>query len=205
MAERGHKIVRASNSAVYPGVRLDRTLIVTDDYILDTFRTISDEVHTYDYAMHLSGALAQPGTGRRVRLGNARGYKLLTDIKQLAIHAPVTTIPCSVAGGAWEAALYAPGGTAIFSAHDPVPAKPMFNEYEVRAPLTCLVARRRARQTVFITCWSPSSASQRCRLTVTAADPAGIVSLAVGNTKTGTQRWRLPFVPAATLECTGSR
>ena len=37
---------------VYPGVRLQRTLVVTDDYVLDVFQAASDEEHTYDWLFH---------------------------------------------------------------------------------------------------------------------------------------------------------
>jgi len=37
---------------VYPGVRLQRTVEVTDDYVLDVFQATSDEEHTYDWLFH---------------------------------------------------------------------------------------------------------------------------------------------------------
>ena len=40
---------------VYPGVRLQRTVIVTDGYVLDVFQAASDEEHTYDWLFHSGG------------------------------------------------------------------------------------------------------------------------------------------------------
>ena len=37
---------------LYPGVRQQRTVIVTPDYVLDVFRVQSDKEHTYDWTFH---------------------------------------------------------------------------------------------------------------------------------------------------------
>ena len=37
---------------VYPGVKLQRTVAVTDDYVLDVFQAASDEEHAYDWLFH---------------------------------------------------------------------------------------------------------------------------------------------------------
>lgn len=37
---------------VYPGVRLQRTVSVTDGYVLDVFQAASDEEHTYEWLFH---------------------------------------------------------------------------------------------------------------------------------------------------------
>ena len=37
---------------VYPGVKLQRTVVVTDDYVLDVFQAASDEEHTYEWLFH---------------------------------------------------------------------------------------------------------------------------------------------------------
>lgn len=37
---------------VYPGVKLQRTVEVTDDYVLDVFQAASDTEHTYDWLFH---------------------------------------------------------------------------------------------------------------------------------------------------------
>ncbi|MBP6965573.1 MAG: alginate lyase family protein [Armatimonadetes bacterium] len=37
---------------VYPGVRMQRTVAVTDDYVLDVFQAASDAEHTWDWLFH---------------------------------------------------------------------------------------------------------------------------------------------------------
>ena len=37
---------------VYPGVKMQRTVIVTEHYVLDVFQAVSDTEHTYDWLLH---------------------------------------------------------------------------------------------------------------------------------------------------------
>jgi len=61
--ERAFKAVRASNTAVYPGVRLDRTVVVTPRYVLDVFR-VSPSAPPVRLGLALPGE-GGPGTWRR--------------------------------------------------------------------------------------------------------------------------------------------
>ena len=72
------KITRASNTNVYPGVRLDRTLAVTADFVLDVFRVIADRPRRIDYAFAGLGDMNVPA-GDGVVLPDARGYNEMTD------------------------------------------------------------------------------------------------------------------------------
>ena len=38
--------------SIYSGVNQRRTLGLTDDYLIDIFECISDDIHTYDYMLH---------------------------------------------------------------------------------------------------------------------------------------------------------
>ncbi len=40
------------NGVIYPGVKVQRTVEVTDDYVLDVFQVTSDEEHTYEWLFH---------------------------------------------------------------------------------------------------------------------------------------------------------
>ncbi len=46
------------NDAVYPGVELERTLILNDDYLLDFYSATSPDPHVYDWVMHNRGAFS---------------------------------------------------------------------------------------------------------------------------------------------------
>ncbi len=48
-------IVRASTADAYPGVVIDRTVALTDDYVLDLVVVNSEEEHTYDLPYHVRG------------------------------------------------------------------------------------------------------------------------------------------------------
>jgi len=48
-------IVRAATDEAYPGVVLDRTVALTDGYVLDLVVVNSEEEHTYDLAYHVRG------------------------------------------------------------------------------------------------------------------------------------------------------
>lgn len=45
-------MIADTDGILYPGVRQQRTVIVTPDYVLDVFRVQSDEEHTYDWTFH---------------------------------------------------------------------------------------------------------------------------------------------------------
>jgi hypothetical protein len=70
-------IMRGITDGAYPGVALDRTLVLTADYVLDIHRARSPRPHTYDVAWELSGDLQgvkDPG-GTLPRLGDRDGYQ----------------------------------------------------------------------------------------------------------------------------------
>jgi hypothetical protein len=78
----GLSACRVCNDSVYPGVRLDRTIVLTSDFVLDVFRVISDETHLYDYAMHLHAELSKPER-TPIDIGDRRGYQHLREVSLL--------------------------------------------------------------------------------------------------------------------------
>ncbi len=75
--------MRAANELVYPGVRLDRTVVLTEGYVIDAYRVFSDEHHVFDWAMHVIGEPSIEGEGEAVELGEGMGYRHLTEARQL--------------------------------------------------------------------------------------------------------------------------
>jgi hypothetical protein len=67
---------------VYPGVRLDRTVILTEQYFLDVFRVLSREQHQYDYAMHVLGEPDVQGESEPAEFGDDNGYRHFRDVKR---------------------------------------------------------------------------------------------------------------------------
>jgi len=80
----GVKIVDAEDIQAYPGVKLRRSVALTDVYVLDVFAVASDEEHRYDWVYRNFGPLEvspkltpRPGT-----LGVTDGYQYITGVRR---------------------------------------------------------------------------------------------------------------------------
>lgn len=71
------QVARMRNDRSYPGSLLDRTVLLTDWYILDLFRITSGQSNTADWAYHNFGALKTDLTMSSIKLPDAPGYKYL--------------------------------------------------------------------------------------------------------------------------------
>jgi len=73
-----YKLVSASCDAVYEGVNLKRTIILTSKYLLDVYEAKSKEKHIYDYVLHCPLELAETHPqlkGDSGVLGSGFGYE----------------------------------------------------------------------------------------------------------------------------------
>jgi len=79
------KIVRACNGRVYPGVRLDRTVVVGRDYVLDLYRCLSPDDHRYDWGFQCPAEIHPPHgiphKGVDPFTGDGRGYSQLRNLQ----------------------------------------------------------------------------------------------------------------------------
>jgi hypothetical protein len=78
------QVARASTEAAYPGVRLERTLLLTDDYLIDIAQAASDRAHTYDWVLRNIGAFASTDLDFRPAShapGDANGYQYLQNVR----------------------------------------------------------------------------------------------------------------------------
>jgi hypothetical protein len=75
--------IRATNQLVYPGVKLDRTLVFTHNWVLDVYRVFSDTEHLYDWSMHLVGTPSFAGQAEPISLGDKMGYRHLENARVL--------------------------------------------------------------------------------------------------------------------------
>ena len=82
------KIMRAESTTSAPGARLDRTVVVTTDAVLDLFHGQSATSRTWDRTLHFQGSLAgmPPASPNATPLGARDGYQHLN----VAAHRPVT-------------------------------------------------------------------------------------------------------------------
>jgi len=76
------KVVDALGSDSYDGVTLQRTLALTDAYVVDFFRVTSREAHCYDWIYRNVGVLRSPEltSPRREPLGAGPGYVAVTEL-----------------------------------------------------------------------------------------------------------------------------
>lgn len=102
-------IMRGITDGAYPGVAVDRTLMLTADYVLDVHRARSPRVHTYDVAWELSGDLqdVKVPSGTLPRLGDRDGYQHVGIVADTSVEGPwtrrwqakKTLLTLTVAGG----------------------------------------------------------------------------------------------------------
>lgn len=190
---REFKGVRALNERVYPGVRLDRTAVVTDALILDVFRVRSPQPHQYDWAVHGIGELTPPAGAEAVALGSQPGYRHLGNPLRLPTSptAP-TSVEWQARGGTTRACIAPPTSDAQFIvARDPVRTELELGEFQPIEPRTTLLVRSRASAVVFIALFGlAGDAAPSLRLLSTGTD--GDIELET--TVNGrTCRWFLPL------------
>jgi hypothetical protein len=148
------KALRAINEKVYPGVRLDRTVVLAGQWILDVFRALSDQEHCYDWAVHCPGDLDTPGPTRSAGLGDRRGYRHLAEVREVTGAEGVIALRWGGGGQRTDVQLEVPHGGRILLARDPeVEPKQRFGETESAPRLSTVVVRLRSRQALFLSLW----------------------------------------------------
>ncbi|MCC6444972.1 MAG: heparinase II/III family protein [Armatimonadetes bacterium] len=84
-ADSALRIVCGRSDSVYPGVRLQRTLIHLGESLVDIFRAKSRAEHLYDYALHIDGSLEKSSLALKTRpgsLGRQSGYQHIADARR---------------------------------------------------------------------------------------------------------------------------
>jgi hypothetical protein len=177
--------LRAVNELVYPGVKLDRTVILTGGFVIDAFRVFSDEHHVYDWAMHVIGEPDVEGQGEPVDLGEQVGYRHLTDARQLA-ELPVNanrTITWTELHSPLHANLVMEDGTTTILAKKALDGHGRMGlPYGSTPHRSALILRKAATRALFLSVWSwhgkPAVISghqlRSDKLTVTVEDEAGV-------------------------------
>ena len=77
------KVMRATDTGAYPGVTLDRTLVLTDQYVVDISHASSESAHRYDMPYRIVGDFSLHLPGREIQgpLGWAGGYQHISQVK----------------------------------------------------------------------------------------------------------------------------
>ena len=182
--------MRARNENVYPGVLLDRTVIVAKDYVIDAFRVISNDEHQYDWAAHCVGELPLPADTVPVKLGDRRGYLHMTDARLL----PAATSALRWPRGGRQVALHLaqPAGAQVIMARDVVDMAKVYGEQTPLVPHTALIVRACCRSTVFLALWQVGPHAEPLTFTRREGDAATdlVLEVAAGGKATV---WQVPF------------
>jgi len=202
--EAGFSAMRARNENVYPGVLLDRTVIVTKGYIIDAFRVISEDEHQYDWATHCVGDVPAPANAEPVSLGDRRGYMHLTDARILPAGNPALCWPRG--GGQVALHLVPPERSQLILARDPLDTAQGYGGLAPLDPHAALIVRARSRSALFLALWQVSAQAEPLTFTLREGDAASDLLLEVATGGTVTE-WQVPFTaqPLAARVMEGTR
>jgi len=139
------RAVRAHDDQVYPGVHLERTVILLGSVVVDLFRAESDTPHTYDYVLHIDGELQDSTADLQARaepLGTANGYQHLEEVRSAVVE------------GDWQGVWVGPTAKLATTLLGDGPtevcaARSLTDSEDRKMPL--LLARRTAARTTFVT------------------------------------------------------
>ncbi len=185
------KMARASNVAVYPGVRLDRTVIVGPDFALDVFRCTAETVRRFDWILHGIGALDLGGPVQPIPPSDRRGYTHLKNPVELLEPGPAPAVRWSDSCGSMTAALRPPDGARIVGAGDPVANDPReaLGELDPPEPRNSLLIRADGAEALFLALFTFDGAPGRLRRIRGAARTDLVLETMTGRNRA---RWKLP-------------
>ena len=179
------KAVRVSCDNVYPGALLDRTLCLVDNYVLDVVRVTSGSAITIDLPYHGRGELrpASDVTAAQPIAFKTRGYAELKNPR--LVDAPDAPFVADFVekDGASLRILHASGGRGaqLILATDPT---------RTQTPRACLLSRRHAVSTVFVSVLEPHRGEPTVRDLKVEPTPDGL--RVTVSRREGTDRFQLP-------------
>lgn len=187
------KAVRAANDNVYAGVKLDRTVIVTREYVLDAYRVTAERTRLLDWAMHCHGEFPDNSHDEAVNLGTNRGYRHISGARLHPQRTGWVGVPFTLDGASARATLWLGDdpGMRLILARDPEPdrRKPVGDD-ALPQPRTSLIVRTQASEALFVSLWSVG---------LTAVEGGEVQGSAGGNIVIAvkcngqTHRWSLPM------------
>jgi hypothetical protein len=191
--EKTFKAIRVANRQVYPGVVLDRSVLMTRNYLIDLFRVSSDEPHQYDWAQHILGTWAHPASGKPCTLGDQRGYRHFIRAQTLSFTPGWQALEWTRLGRSHRLHLFLPSTHQWISAHTPVPDDlTPIGEGVKPQPRTTLIHRAREKSTFFLAVWN-FTPRRPLQLKTPRISPAGL-QLDLAGTRGDDTRWFFPLV-----------
>ena len=188
----GHafKAVRASNDNMYRGVKLDRTILLTRDYLIDVYRVTGDTTHQFDWAMHLGAPVERPPRATSVSLGGRRGYHLIKQAWRHPQRAGWITVPFTVGSLDLRTQILLPARAELIVARDPLPDDlTPIGDREKPGPRTAVIVRAKAAKVLFLSVWHFDGKTPTVHATGTADTD---VDLLIGKGR-NQARWRFPI------------
>jgi hypothetical protein len=185
------KACRASNEVVYPGVRLDRTLVLTDHIVLDLYRVVGAGPHRYDYAMHILGTpIVATESQDRVLFRDA-GYCHLENARAISAPTGAANIAWETACGQLRAVVQAGDGSEFILADDPVSEEVQaLGALEPIPRPSALIVRSSGDQALFMSLWSTKAQDLDMTVEDGRADGDVVVKTRIGSQM---ERWHLPW------------
>jgi hypothetical protein len=192
------KAVRASNENVYPGVRLDRTVLLTRDFVIDVYRVLSRKRHRYDWAMHCVGTAHVPRGAARVDLGDALGYRHFTHARELRLGGGIASICWKRGEDTTVGQIAVPAGARLILARDPQAGKGQwFGQLAPVMPRTTAMVRANGEDVVFVSLWQRTPAKGKAaELWEVQGRPRGQLTIRI-RAGERTTAFRLPMRPPA--------
>jgi len=164
------KVVRATCDTAYEGVAMDRTTCVVGSYVLDLFRAVSDEEHTYDLAFHGTGTVESPAVATVLAENpfEARGYAHLTELRHATLAAGTLRATFSDGDRRTNLLQVQPADGETILGQDP----------DRGAPTSCVVARRRGADALYVTVFEPYLAEPTvATVSIEETDSAAIITI----------------------------
>ena len=190
-AEGFFKACRASNETVYPGIRLDRTLILTDHIVLDLFRVVGAGPHRYDYAMHILGTPTTATECLSLVPFREAGYRHLENVRAIRTPTGVANLSWETAGGQLRAVVQAGNRSEFILVDDPVSEKNQaLGAIEPMPRPSALIVRSRGDQAVFLSAWSMEAHDLDMTVEDGRADGDVVMRTRIGSQ---VERWHLPW------------
>jgi hypothetical protein len=147
-----YHLARVRNDNVYPGVNLDRTVVVAAGYVLDVYRVTADTAHQIDWAVHCVGQIE--ANGDSVQLGSRRGYRHFEDARRLPAADGQVCLQWDCGGADQTLLLLPPAGADVLIAEDFVPHQErLLGELTPVPRRTCIIQRAHGADALFVALW----------------------------------------------------
>jgi hypothetical protein len=148
------KALRVRNGRVYPGVVLDRTVVVTPHLALDVFRCHSSTVHTFDWAMHVIGTPVGLSSLSKAPPLKGRGYAQLKDLRRVPISRNALDLTWEAPEGQTRGAIRTVSPSRAFLGRDPESTFRAVGQATPAGVRHAVIVRTRGKEALFVSAWT---------------------------------------------------